>query len=32
MIKPLRKRHFQIWILLAILIPAGIVIAVLSIR
>ena len=27
MIKPLRKRHLQIWILLAILLPAGIVIA-----
>ncbi len=31
MIKPLRKRHWQIWIALAILLPAGIVIAWLSI-
>ena len=27
MIKPLRKRHLQIWILWAVLIPVGIVVA-----
>ena len=27
MIKPLRKRHLQIWTLLAVLIPVGIIVA-----
>jgi hypothetical protein len=31
MIKPLRKKHFQIWILLAFLIPAGIISAYMSV-
>lgn len=30
MIKPLRKRHLQAWLLLAVLIPAGIISAVIS--
>lgn len=25
MMKPLRKRHLQIWIMLAVLVPAGII-------
>ena len=31
MIKPLRKKHLQVWILMAVLLPAGIVIAWLSV-
>jgi len=32
MIRPLRKRHFQIWLALGVLIPAGIVTAFLSVK
>ena len=31
MIKSLRKRHLQIWIMLAILLPAGIIVAWMSV-
>jgi hypothetical protein len=31
MIKQLRKRHLQIWLLLAVLLPVGIVVALMSV-